>query len=173
MKLVSLTAVLKVRGPIDLKKYKTIKKGNKKGRRFFASKLKLEDGGCALLFRNGKVVIVGNIHVDKATIQILHTTRKVLLDLPVIRNQVYSGHLNKRLNLVQTCNKLQQSGLFIAWLEPERFPSLFASRINEKGTIQLCLSGVYIITGIVNLEEAEKLLVLTLKYILYHIPFEK
>lgn len=165
MNLVSTTAVFSLKEPINIKKYKLLK--GEVGRKFHAFKLKLREGGCALVFKKGKVVLVGNTKIYKAALEVSKELRKEITKLPIVKNSVYSGRLTKRIDLTETCKALQASGDFIASYECELFPSLFANEKGKKSTIQLCLSGVYVITGVIEEDEAKSLRDKCLRHIIH------
>lgn len=155
MHLVSSTAVMSLKGPLDLSIFPPT--GGIKGKKFESSKLKLDCCGCALLFKKGKVVIVGCKDLNSAAREISVKTKQVILEMPVVKNKVFHGKLDYPINLISTCNKLQTNG-WLASYETELFPALVISRKKCNSKLQFFSKGKYVITGVKTKAEAVELM---------------
>lgn len=151
MKLVSSTAVFKLEAT-DLSKWSGVE--YEKVKKFNSIKIKLVEGGCSFVYGNGKVVIVGSKNINESAIVTSITTKSRIIEKPIVKNLVFSGKLNKRINLQMTCKNLQKSNQWLAINEPELFPALFAREKKKKPSIQFSDSGSYVITGVSTEQEA-------------------
>ncbi|MDI9312533.1 MAG: hypothetical protein QM535_20145, partial [Limnohabitans sp.] len=86
----------------------------------------------------------------------------------IIRNIVFSGNFNKKINLPSLYNHIREIGFVndtIASYETELFPALICNIKNKKWSISIFQNGKYHMTGFKSLDEASEFLNIIQKYV--------
>lgn len=120
-------------------------------------------GNTVLLFRSGKLTSTGSNSVEEGKSGISKVVDKMVeIGVPLegytdltVQNMVLSGRISKsNLNLNAVAIGL---GLEVVEYEPEQFPGLIYNPESLEGVCLLFGSGKLVITGVVNVEQAEEL----------------